>query len=174
MEFKLIRTIIHFLSSNKIFSLFFLFIYINNFVYNNELCINNEPYMKSNTCVSICTESEIFIDKICYPISSNETDIKNMYEIIKSYIRSKSINGIRNEIIIKGEGIIYQITTNKLIQNESISNNSINLNLGEKCLQTINEELKVDYYIILINIINNNYTSSTQGLKYLFRILILI
>ena len=153
------------MSSNKIFSLFFLFIYINNFVYNNELCINNEPYMKSNTCVSICTESEIFIDKICYPISSNETDIKNMYEIIKSYIRSKSINGIRNEIIIKGEGIIYQITTNKLIQNESISNNSINLNLGEKCLQTINEELKVDYYIILINIINNNYTSSTQGIK---------
>ena len=167
IEFKLIRKNRNYsiLSLNKIFSMIILILYMNKFVYNIEACINNEAYMKLNKCVSICNEKEIFIDKICYPISLNETDIKNMYEIIKSYIKNKSINDIRKEIIIKGEGIIYQITTNKLIQSESISNNSIKLNLGEECLKIVNEELKIDYYIILINIINSNYTSSTKGIK---------
>ena len=85
-----------------------------------------------------------------------------MVDIIKNYIKT---NDIQNEIIIEGEGINYQITTNYLINNENNSNNSINLTLGEECSTKIKETLNNDFYIILINIINSNYTTSLEGFK---------
>ena len=114
----------------------------------------------NNDCVSECSEEELIYNKTCIPVSSSESHIRKVFDIIESYI----INGanISSEILIEGEGITYQITTNKLIENHINNNNSIYLDLGEQCLKKIQE---LDFIIILINVINTNYTTSTKGLK---------
>ena len=148
-------------SLNNILSIILVFFSIN-IVISEENCTDTEPYKNLNACVSSCSEDDIFKYKTCIPISSNEEDILKMVDIIKNYIKK---NDIKNEIIIEGEGINYQITTNYLINNENNSNNSINLTLGEECSTKIKETLNNDFYIILINIINSNYTTSLEGFK---------
>ena len=148
-------------SLNNILSIILLFFSIN-IVISEENCTDTEPYKNLNACVSSCSEDDIFKYKTCIPVSSDEEDIIKMVDIIKTYIKK---NDIQNEIIIEGEGISYQITTNYLINNENNYNNSINLTLGEECPTKIKETLNNDFYIILINIINSNYTTSLEGFK---------
>ena len=156
------KNLIYF-SFNRIISIF-VFIFSIKIVINEEVCTSEQPYKKSNICVTSCSQDDIFNYKTCIPISSNEEDIKNMLEKIKAYIQT--INNIQNEIIISGEGINYQITTNNLISQETNTDNSINLKIGEECISKIKEGVNnEDFYIILINIINNNYTTSFDGFK---------
>ena len=156
------KNLIYF-SFNRIISIFLL-IFSIKIVLNEELCTSEQPYKKLNECVTSCSQNEIFKYKTCIPISSDEEDIKNMIEKIKSYIQT--INTIQNEIIIQGEGINYQITTNDLINQETNTDNSINLKVEEECISKIKEGINNDdFYIILINIINTNYTTSFEGLK---------
>ena len=145
--------------SFKIFS-FLFWIFQFKFSSINCGCSNGEPYKLNNECVFECNEEELIYNKTCIPVSSSESHIRNVFEIIESYIISDA--NISNEIIIEGEGITYQITTNKLIESHINNNNSIYLDLGEPCLKKIKE---LDFIIILINIINTNYTTSTKGLK---------
>ncbi len=156
------KNLIYF-SFNRII-LIFIFIFSIKIVLNEEVCTREQPYKKLNSCVTSCSQDDIFNYKTCIPISSNEEDIKNMIEKIKAYIQT--IRNIQNEIIIQGEGINYQITTNNLISQETNIHNSINLKIGEECISKIKEGVhNEDFYIILINIINSNYTTSFDGFK---------
>ena len=145
--------------SFKIFSFLFL-IFQFKFLFINCGCSNGEPFKLNNECVSECSKEELIYNKTCIPVSFSESHIRNVFDIIESYIINDA--NISSEIIIEGEGITYQITTNKLIESHINNNNSIYLDLGEPCLKKIKE---LDFIIILINIINTNYTTSTKGLK---------
>jgi len=145
--------------SFKTFS-FLFWIFQIKFSFINSACSNGEPYKLKNECVYECSEEELIHNKTCIPVSSSESDIRKVFDIIESYIINDA--NISSEIIIEGEGISYQITTNKLIEDHINNNNSIYLDLGEPCLKKIKE---LDFIIILINIINTNYTTSTKGLK---------
>ena len=141
------------------FSMFLFLIFLIKLVYNHETCTEEQPYKKSNECTSTCTENDIFITKICIPVSFNEDDITNMIENIKNYISNLNPSDINEDILIEGEGITYQITTNNLIENENQENNLIHLTLSDECLSSIGEATTNDYFIILINVINTNYTT---------------
>ena len=148
----------------KLFSFFFFLMFQTNLLFIKGNCINGEPYKLLDNCVSECNEEELIYNKTCIPVSSSEADIKKMYYFIESFLISVDIGNITNEIIIEGEGITYQITTNKIIESHENHNNSIFLDLGEQCLKKI-KELDNDFIVILINIINSNYTTSTKGLR---------
>ena len=145
--------------SFKIFSYLF-WIFQIKFSFISCGCSNGEPFKLNNKCVSECGEEELIYNKTCIPVSSSESHIRKVFDIIETYIINDA--NISSEIIIEGEGITYQITTNKLIESHINNNNSIYLDLGEPCLKKIKE---LDFIIILINIINTNYTTSTKGLK---------
>ena len=141
------------------FSILSYFCFFIKLVYNEEACTNGQPFKKSGICTLTCSKNDIFIDKICKPVSLNEDDIKNMIEIIKNYITNLIPSDINNDIIIEGDGITYQITTNILIRNNNQRDSLIHLDLSNECLSSIEEIITDDYFIILINIINTNYTT---------------
>ena len=149
---------------NRIFSIFLLFLFSTKFLFNNGECTNGEPYKLLDNCVSNCSIEQLIEEKTCIPVSLSEDHINEMYDIIESYIINKDTEQFDNDIIIEGEKITYQITTNYLIENQSIEKNKIYLNLGEQCIQNI-KDLNDDFFIILTNIINTNYTTSTEGIK---------
>ena len=84
-----------------------------------------------------------------------------MYNKIVSYYSNINVNTILNKIIIEGENINYIITTNTI---ENSDSDSYLLNLGENCINTINE-ITSDYYIVLINVINTDYATSSNGIR---------
>ena len=139
----------------------YLLIFLRNIVFNDCKCTNGEAFLKLNNCTTDCNETELFQDKNCLPISKKEEDINNMYNKIVSYYKDININMIENIIVIEGKGINYIITTN-LIENSN--SNSYLLNLEGNCVNRINEKT-TNYYIILINIINTDYISNTNGIR---------
>ena len=113
--------------SFKIFSYLF-WIFQIKFSFISCGCSNGEPFKLNNKCVSECGEEELIYNKTCIPVSSSESHIRKVFDIIETYIINDA--NISSEIIIEGEGITYQITTNKLIESHINNNNSIYLDLG--------------------------------------------
>ena len=146
---------------DNFFSLF-LFIISIKIVLNNNICPNEEPFIYSGSCTANC-DLDFIISGSCIPISSKGEDIEQMYDKIKGDI-STCTNSMTNEKIIKGEGIDYQITPNSFVNNQISNLKNIEFTIDEECLNRINGITR-DYSIILINIINNNYTTSFDGFK---------
>ena len=143
------------------FNLFYILILLSNISFNKCDCTNEEPFKKSGTCFSDCNDNELFVDRSCIPISTKETDINEMYNKIVSYYSNINVNSIVNKIYIEGENINYLITTNII---ENSDSDSYLLNLGENCINNINE-VTSNYYIVLINVINTNYATSSNGIR---------
>jgi len=147
---------------NKIFSKFlYVLLSIQIWRYNGK-CTNNEPYknLDLDICVSECNREQLFIDRTCIPVSVSSTHIEEMIEKILIYIENyNSPEDIANDIIIEGEGITYQISNNNLIKNQYNANNLINIDFGNKCLNNL-KDICENFFIILINVINTNFTIS--------------
>ena len=149
-------------------SLNFIFIHIINILLvlsnihsNNCECLSNEPFQLSGICITDCTNIELFQDKTCIPISIKESDITEMFDKISSYYSSINVNTITNPITIEGENINYIITTNII---ENSNTNSFLLNFGQNCINNINS-VTSDFYIVLINILNTDYITSSNGIR---------
>ena len=148
---------------NRIFSLIYLVLFSIKFLRYNGKCTNGMPYKKSNVCANNCNVDDLIVDKTCIPVSTSKEHIEEMITLMKSYIENPT-SLINSNIVIEGEGINYQITKINLIANQNNANNIINLNIGDKCLNKI-KNINTDFYVILINIINNNYITSKKGMK---------
>ena len=167
MKIEINNRVFPIFSFNKYFSIFLFILFSSEFLFNNGKCPDGQPYKKSGICTNTCNNQELFDNKKCIPISLVKEDIASMIDIIENYYISQFTN-INNEIIINGEGIIYQITTNNLIENQNDIINSIHLNLGKQCIDNI-KKLNKDLLFILINIINSNYTTSIEGFKIIVK-----
>ena len=143
------------------FNLFYILILLSNIFFIKCDCTNEEPFKKSGTCKTDCNVNELFQDRSCIPISIKEADINEMYNKIVSYYSNINVNTILNKIIIEGENINYIITTNTI---ENSDSDSYLLNLGENCINIINE-ITSDFYIVLINVINTDYATSSNGIR---------
>ena len=147
---------------NNIFSKFlFVIFYIQILKYNGK-CTNNEPYkdLDLDICASECNIEQLFTYKTCIPVSVSSNHIEEMTDKILTYIENyNSPEDILNDIIIEGEGITYQISNNNLIKNQNNANNLINIDFGNKCLNNL-KDICENFYIILINGINTNFTTS--------------
>ena len=142
-------------------SFFYILILICNISFIKCECTNGEPFKKSDNCILDCDINEIFQDKTCIPISTKEENINEMFDKIVQYYGNINVNTIEDKIIIEGENINYIITTNILENSES---DSYLLNLGENCINSINE-VTSDFFIVLINIINTDYITTSNGIK---------
>ena len=147
---------------NRIFSLIYLVLFSIKFLRYNGKCTNGMPYKKSDICGNVCNADDLIVDKTCIPVSTSKDHIEEMISLIKSYIGNPT-TPITSNIVIEGEGINYQITRSNLIANQNNANNIINLNIEDKCLNKI-KNINTDFYVILINIINSNYTTSKNGM----------
>ena len=146
-------------------SCFCMLILLAKIVINDCECTNGEAFLKSGNCISNCDDNELFQDKSCIPISKKEEDITNMFNKIVSYYKSIAPNTYGNKIMIEGEGINYIITTSSLeSSNRNNNGDSYLLNLSEDCINSINE-VASNYFIVLINIINTNYITTTNGIR---------
>ena len=149
-------------------TLIFLFLFIINFFLSKEACPNNEPYKYLDSCTSICNIDDIFENNNCIPVSTSNEDIETMYENIQSYINAKAAS-ITNEIRIIGEDITYQIIKEDLILTNTNIGSLVKLNLGHSCLDKIISSLSdTIYFLVLVNIINSDYTSSIKGIKIIY------
>ena len=147
---------------NNIFSKFLFVLFSIQILRYNGKCTNNEPYkdLDLDICVYECNKEQLFIDRTCIPVSVSSTHIEEMTEKILFYIENYNSTGdIANDIIIKGEGITYQISNNNLIKNQNNANNLINIDFGNKCLNNL-KDICENFFIILINVINTNFTTS--------------
>ena len=153
----------------SLFNNIFLFVLFTFQIWEyNGKCTDSEPYKDLNLdiCASECTEQQLFINKTCIPASVSSTHIEEMTDKILTYIGNyNSPEDITNDIIIEGEGITYQISNNNLIKNQNNANNLINIDFGNKCLNNL-KDLCENFFIILINVINTNFTS-TKGILIL-------
>ena len=147
---------------NRIFSLISFVLFSIKFLGYNGKCANGMPYKKSNICANTCNVNDLIVDKTCIPVSTSKEHIEEMIVLVKSYIGSPT-SPITNNIFIEGEGINYQITKSNLLANQNNANNIINLNIGNTCLNKI-KNINTEFYVILINIINSNYTTSKNGM----------
>ena len=147
---------------NRIFSLISFVLFSIKFLGYNGKCANGMPYKKSNICANTCNVNDLIVDKTCIPVSTSKEHIEEMIVLVKSYIGSPT-SPITNNIVIEGEGINYQITKSNLLANQNNANNIINLNIGNTCLNKI-KNINTEFYVILINIINSNYTTSKNGM----------
>ena len=145
-------------SINSSLLYFLILILISTINLINCDCSSNEPFKLSNVCNTDCDNTQLFQAKTCIPISTKESDITAMFNKIVSYYSSITVNTITNPIIIEGENINYIITTNII---ENSNTNSYLLNLGENCLNALTSE----FYIVLINIKNNNYITTSNGIR---------
>ena len=141
-------------------SLFYILILTSKFDFNICICSNGEAFKSGDTCKTDCTAEEL-IDKSCIPISIKEDDINIIFEKIMSHYRTPSVNTIISNVYIKGEGINYIITTNEI---QKTNSDKTFLDLDENI---INNKLSstTDFYIVLIDIINTDYMTSSNGIR---------
>ena len=146
----------------KINNLFFFVILILSsiFVFNKCECPNGNAFKKADSCVNLCSIFELINDN-CKPVSKKEEDINNMIDLINSYFQNfdSSEMPLQQSFVIKGEGINYYIIT----KDPDDPNNSNLLKLEEKCINAINRIDSLN--IVLINIINTNYITTTNGIQ---------
>ena len=142
---------------NLISKFFFNFIISISFISFNKCNIIKvlQAFKQYGTYVTDCEDEELFENKTCVPISTEETDINNMFDKIASYYQNISIV---SQIIIEGEGINYTITTNNIEKD----NNGL-LHLGDSCTNILHDI--DDYYIVLINIKSTNYMTTSNGIR---------
>ena len=145
-------------SINSSLLYFLILILISTINFINCDCSSNEPFKLSNVCKTDCDNIQLFQAKTCIPISTKESDITAMFNKIVSYYAGIAVNTITNSIIIEGENINYIITTNII---ENSNTNSYLLKLGQNCLN----KMTSDFYIVLINIKNNNYITTSNGIR---------
>ena len=142
-------------------SYFYILILISNITFIRCDCTNEEPFKKADNCVSNCNINELFQAKSCIPISTKEDNINEMYDKIVSYYKNINVITISNKIVIEGENINYIITTNIL---ENRNSDSYLVSLGQNCLNSISE-VTTYFYIVLINVINTDYITSSNGIR---------
>ena len=140
-------------------SLLYILILISSIHFNNCECSINEPFkLPDGSCATDCDNSQLFQDKTCIPISTKESVTAMFNKIVSYYASSINVNSITNSITLEGENINYIITTNII---ENSNTNSYLLKLGENCLNALTSE----FYIVLINIKNNNYITTSKGIR---------
>ena len=128
--------------------IFYILILISNLTFNNSSCPNDEPFKNSGTCATSCSDTDIIVSKDCIPISTKEDDINQMFNIIFTYYTTNNISPF-NKVIIEGEEINYIITKYSL---ENSNSGSSLIDLGNNCINKINEKISADFYIVLIKI----------------------
>ena len=123
---------------------------------NDILCPETDPLFNKvlNKCVKLCSVEEL-INGICIINRVTDKALEILNENIRQIMYNHTINSSTN-IIIKGDNIIYQISTMYNIKNNY--NNISSIDIGN-CENKIKEEFDLDYLSVLkTDIIFNNAT----------------
>ena len=121
------------------------------------ICPENKPLLKKEKkeCVQFCSSHEIIENKCLININ-----IENNFEIINKIIRQIVFNTSINEntdLIIKGNNIIFQISTTDITK-KNLHENISSIDFGN-CETKLKESLQIDYIIIQkADIKKNNIT----------------
>ena len=124
--------------------------------FNKCECLNEEAFEYQGNCVDDCTIDELLDENDgCIPISQKDEDIDHMMEIIaKLFERTDLLPQLDTINIIRGNGIYYSIIQKILIGNSDI-------NLEDSVISGIQD----DCLIVLVNIINTNYSTTSKGIR---------
>jgi len=126
----------------------------------NFLCPNEKPLYNIiiNECVELCSVEEL-LKRECIINRVSDDSLEIINDNIRQIIYNLTLNDTI-DIIIEGNNIIYQMSTTNIVKknkNENISS----IDLGD-CENTIKEEYKIDYIIILKSDIDYNNMTIVQ------------
>ena len=106
---------INFFSYKCLYS--YIFTYINIFIYlisytKESICTEELPFYNKiyNCCVDYCPYRNI-LSNLCTSSSEIKSSIEITLKIIEELLKNSTLNIGKYEYAIKGENIIYQITT---------------------------------------------------------------
>ena len=159
---------INFFSYKCLYS--YIFTYINIFTYlisytKESICTEELPFYNKiyNCCVDYCPYRNI-LSSLCTSSSEIKSSIEITLKIIEELLKNSTLNIGKYEYAIKGENIIYQITTTELLKkyiNNSYANSYLDLDECENNLKLKNAiKLSDPLIIILINIMNTSYITT--------------
>lgn len=142
--------------------LIILFSYSIEYNCSEELPFYNKIY---KSCTDYCSYSNLLNGK-CIPLSEYDISTKMTFEIIEELLKNSTIAINKNEYIINGDNITFQITNTELLKtyinkNNTFTNSFINLTECENKLKEKNSlDLNSSLIIILINKINTSYITT--------------